>query len=73
MSDSVSNGSSKNPLLRCVFLNDVLCSFRKSDKFTILDKCSNCPHFTRFEREMGEEDQRIMDEIDEERRSGVQK
>jgi hypothetical protein len=65
-----SNGSIK--VFTCVFFDDVLCSFRKSDKFAILDQCFKCPHYSRFEREMDEEDERVMDAIDEERRRGVQ-
>jgi hypothetical protein len=59
--------------LKCVFFDDVLCSFRKSGKFAIFDQCFKCSHYSRFIREMDEEDQRVMDEIDEERRRGVQK
>ena len=66
-----SDGSAK--VFKCSFFGDVLCSFRKSKKFAILDQCFKCPHYSRFEREMDEEDQRVMDEIDEERRTGVQK
>lgn len=51
-------------MLPCVFLLDVLCSFRKSEKFAIMNRCFDCPHFKRFEREMDEEDERVMDEID---------
>jgi len=71
MDSSKVNFKSKKPkhgkLLPCVFLNDVLCSFRKSKKFTMLYQCRTCPHLERFEREMDEEDERIMDEIDRER------
>ena len=66
-----SDGSAK--VFKCVFFDDVLCSFRKSEKFAILDQCAKCPYHSRFEHEMDEEDQKIMDEIDEERRTGVQK
>jgi hypothetical protein len=36
-----------------------------------MDRCSNCPQFKRFEREMDEEDKKTMDEFDEIRRTGV--
>jgi hypothetical protein len=51
-------------LLSCVFFDDVLCSFRKSERSGIMSKCWKCPYFKRFEWEMDEEDARVMDEID---------
>jgi len=62
----------KKPL-SCFFLPNVLCSFRKSEHFGVMSRCLKCPHFKRFEREMDEEDERVMDEIDEIRRTGVYK
>jgi hypothetical protein len=59
--------------LPCVFWNDVLCSYRKDAKFVVMDRCFKCRHYTRFMREMDEEDERVMDEIDEIRRTGVWK
>jgi len=58
-------------LVPCVFLLDVMCSFRRSEKVSYMDRCSNCPQFKRFEREMDEEDKKTMDEFDEIRRTGV--
>jgi len=55
-------------LLSCLFLLDVWCSFRKSEKFTMMDRCLKCKHYERFLREMDEEDEKVMDEIDEMRR-----
>jgi len=55
-------------ILSCVFLDDVLCSYRKSEKFTVMGRCLNCCHYARFMREMAEEDAKVMDEIDEMRR-----
>jgi len=62
--------SNKNisKLLSCVFFKDVLCSFRKSEGSGIMSRCLNCSHYERFFREMDEEDERVMDEIDELRR-----
>jgi len=57
-------------VLSCVFWSDVLCSFRKSEQFAIMERCLRCPHLARFEREMGEEDEREMDEIDKIRKYG---
>ena len=59
--------------LSCAFWADVLCSFRKSAKFDVMARCLECPEYKRFEREMDAEDERVMDEIDEIRRTGVWK
>lgn len=58
---------SSEKLLSCAFLPDVLCSYRKDEKFGIMTRCFKCPHYIRFMREMDEEDERMMNEIDEER------
>lgn len=55
----------------CVFLNDVKCPYRKNMKQYVLRQCEVCSHRERFEREMEEEDERIMNEIDEIRRTGA--
>ena len=55
-------------LLLCVFWDDVLCSYRKDGRAGVMARCWKCAEFERFEREMDEEDERIMNEIDEERR-----
>ena len=57
-------------ILPCVFFPDVLCSFRKSEKFGIMNRCLKCPHYRRCMREMAEEDERVMDEIDRIRKYG---
>jgi hypothetical protein len=54
-------------LLSCVFFNDVLCSYRKDERFTIMNRCLKCAEYERFEQQMDEEDERIMNEIDRER------
>jgi len=54
-------------LLSCLFLDDVLCSFRESDGSGFMDRCLKCRRYKRFMREMDEEDERVMDEIDRER------
>ncbi len=50
--------------LSCVLLENVSCPFRKSERFGIMNRCLNCPVLKRLEREMDEEDERVMDEID---------
>ena len=59
--------------LPCVFFDDVLCSYRKDVGFGVMGRCLKCRHYRRFEREMDEADAKIMDEIDEIRRTGVWK
>ena len=54
--------------LSCVFLDDVLCSYRKSEKFAIMNRCWKCRYYERFLRVMDEEDAKVMDEIDRMRR-----
>lgn len=51
----------------CLFLDDVVCSYRTKAEWDVLDQCFECAHYKRWEREMDEEDERIMNEIDEER------
>jgi len=57
--------SAKKKLLSCVFSSHVSCSFRKSEKFGIMNRCLRCPHYKRFEREMDEEDARESAEIED--------
>jgi hypothetical protein len=60
-------------VLKCAFLDDVVCSYRKDEKFGIMNRCFKCPHYLRFEREMAEEEERFFDEVDEANRTGVLK
>ena len=66
----MSKGEEKKPVLplSCLFLLDVLCSFRRTEKFGVMDRCLKCKHYLRFLRIMHEEDMKVMDEIDEMRR-----
>jgi hypothetical protein len=52
-----------------VFFDDVLCSYRKDVRFGVMGRCLKCRHYRRFEREMDEADERIMNEIDEIRKN----
>jgi hypothetical protein len=54
----------------CWLRNDVICSYRKSAKSGMTDRCLSCAELERFEREMDEEDEKMMDEIDEIRKYG---
>lgn len=59
--------------LSCVFWDDVLCSYRKDVRSGVMGRCFKCRHYRRFEREIDEEDEKIMDEIDRIQRTGVWK
>lgn len=56
----------------CLFLDDVVCVKRNSvDKrrgFSVAKCCFSCPRYKAFILMMGEEDERVMDEIDRERK-----
>jgi hypothetical protein len=65
--------SAKKKLLSCLFWSDVLCSFRLREQFAVMDRCLECPHYFRFMREIEEEDERVMDEIDRIRKYGFRK
>lgn len=60
-------------ILPCVFFDDVLCSFRRSEKFGIMNRCLKCPHYRRFMRDMEEEEERVWAEIDRIRKYGYPK
>jgi len=48
----------------CFFSNAVVCSFRKHDAVGFMARCESCEHYKRFNREMDEEDVKMMDAID---------
>jgi len=51
----------------CAFIEGLMCSHRRSEKFSVGKYCFSCPHYERFMREMDAEDERVMAEIDRER------
>lgn len=58
----------------CFFYDDVFCPYSKIPKEKRIGSvCLRCEHYARWEREMEEEDERVMNEIDEIRRTGVWK
>jgi len=62
--DRVVNSSvQEGKVLSCMFHDDVLCSYRKTESFGIMDRCLKCVHYLRFLRVMGEKDEKEMDEI----------
>jgi hypothetical protein len=66
-------GETGSTSLPCLFRDDVPCPYRRDKKFGLMVRCFKCSHYERFMTEMQKEDERIMDEIDEIRRTGVWK
>ena len=54
--------------LSCLFLRDVLCSYRKTEGSGVMDRCMKCPHYKTFLREMEEEEERFFEEVEKTRR-----
>jgi len=52
-------------VLPCLFLKDTLCSYRKSMKVYIMERCWKCSEFLRFEHEMDEEDKAADREVED--------
>lgn len=48
----------------CLFVLDVLCSYRKSEKFGVMDRCERCVHYFRFLKEMEEEEDEFFEEAE---------
>jgi len=71
-------GSSKvnvsKAVLSCIFLDGVLCSYRKDgDDFRPMERCFSCSHYLRFLREMEEEEEKVFAEFDRIRKYGYPK
>ena len=62
--------SVEKKLLSCFFLPDVLCSWRKSEKLGLMDRCLKCPFYFKFMREMEEQEEEFWDEVDSIRKYG---
>lgn len=60
----------KKKLFSCFFLPDVLCSFRKTEQFGVMNRCLKCPYYAKFLREMEEEEEAFWDEVDTIRKYG---
>jgi hypothetical protein len=63
--------ASSEKLLSCLFLLDVLCSYRKDAKLVVMARCFKCKEYVRFMAEMDEEDKQIMARIERIHRTGV--
>ena len=55
--------------LPCFLWDDVTCRFRKSEKVLMMIRCWHCQEFKRFLREMGEDDAKMMNDIEKKRGS----
>ena len=56
----------------CLFNSEVFCPHSKIPKQDRAGGvCEGCQYYVEWEREMDEEDERVMDEIDEIQRTGV--
>lgn len=55
----------------CTWLLGVICPHKKCACNRQLPQCSKCPSYAQFLREMDEEDEKMMDWIEEVRRTGV--
>lgn len=64
---SKANSFASMKVLSCVFFDDVLCSYHKGEKFTVMDRCLKCRHYRRFERMMAEEEE-FSEEVERVRR-----
>ena len=51
-------------VLSCVFKNDVLCSFRKSEKVKFMHMCLKCSHYLDFCKEMEDEEEEFWEEVE---------
>jgi hypothetical protein len=60
-----SSQSANKKSFSCVFSSHVVCSFRKSERSGIMNRCLRCPHYKKFMCEMDEEDAREGAEIED--------
>ena len=67
---SVEKSTVKKKLLSCFFLPDVLCSYRKTEEFGVMNRCQKCAHYARFWQEMDEEEEKFWNEVDKIRKYG---
>lgn len=56
--------SVKEKLLCCLFWSEVLCSFRRSEKSVIMERCFSCVHYKRFVEEMEREEDAFFEEAE---------
>ena len=55
-------------VLSCVFDDDFLCFYRKSEKVRIMHRCFKCRHFRRLNREMEKEEEEFFEEVERARK-----
>jgi hypothetical protein len=62
--DSSKVNLKRGKILPCVFDDSVECSFRMSEKITVMGRCWNCSVYKRFLKGMDEEDAETDREIE---------
>jgi len=65
---SKANSFASMKVLSCVFFDDVLCSYRKNERFGVMSRCFKCRHYRKFKREMDEEEEEFFEEVERIRR-----
>jgi len=65
--------SAKRKSASCVFLSDVLCAYRRSEKLGVMSRCLQCVHYIAFCRQMEEDEAKFWDEVEKIRRHGYPK
>jgi len=61
---AVDSSVQEGKVLSCMFYDDILCSYRKSEKFGVMDRCLKCRHYEEFLREMEEFEDEAFEELD---------
>lgn len=51
-------------LFQCFFSPQTLCSYRKTEQFSVMERCFSCPEYKRFGAEMEREEEDFFVEVD---------
>ena len=58
--------------LPCIFLLDVLCSWRKdAEDFRPMERCFTCKFYLKFARDLEKEEEKFFDEVEEREKHGI--
>jgi len=58
--------------LPCIFVLNVLCSFRKDvEDFRPMERCFACKFYLKFVRDLEEEEEKFFEEVEEREKHGV--
>ncbi len=72
MDYSEKSDKGSNIRLPCVFFaNEILCSFRKSEKSGVTNRCLLCEHYKRFCDEIEKEEEAFFGEVDKMRKGSL--